>query len=445
MPSRRATAASSVVFSLKPLNHHAQDIAADPVNERFVRRRNGFDMIDIAFTLERRGGLYPATIGRKGQIKIPRIFVTNLQISFELHKETGEIMLVDHSPSQTCYVYHLQRDTAIRDFDGFGALVLSPAAKEIKIAFGRPTRYEFEVKWRTRDPIDLQAWKSLDDRTGQVQTLKSLPPLGRLESSQTGHSHHESRYLEQKDITVNQFTRTRVVKCVDLFTGHCVAVKTVVDLIHLRCREDGETRKEITTDLQHVEILCDYFHLVMELQDGDASHLAFLHEVNTPRCLFADDDDIGQPLLYQMLQALDYLASKDIIHRDVKPQNILYRRFDDYYHYRLADFGVSTVAPHPVVDDGTELFMAPEVKVIDLRVAHTTKIDVWSLAASLCWIFSVEINYTVNFRIDTGIHTIAHRWSNVIEEMLEEKPTWRSSAGDVLELMFDGEGQVARE
>ncbi|KAF5660858.1 calcium calmodulin-dependent [Fusarium heterosporum] len=448
MPPRRAATARSVMFSLEPLNKHARDIVADPVNQEFVTRRNGSNMIDIAFTLEHRSGLYPSTVGRKGQVKIPRMFVANIQISFELHKETGEIMLVDRSPSQTCYVYYALSDDLIRDFGGFDALALSPTADEIKIIFGGSIRYEFELKWCTRDPIDLEAWKSLANRTGQVQTLKSLPPPARLDSRPTVLGPEESRYLEQKDITVNHVTRTSVIKCLDLYTGHRVAVKTVVDLIPERYRDEGETRKGITTDLDHflqVEVLVDCFHLVMELQDGDASHLASLQEVKAPRCLFADDDDIGQPLLHQMLQALDYLDSKDIIHRNVQPKNILYRRFDNTYHYRLADFGISTVAPHPLVYDGTGLFVAPEVKDKGFHEAHTTEIDVWSLAASLCWIFDVGYGHLYPFRIDPGIHTIAPEWSHVIGKMLSPLPLYRPSAGKVLNSMFDGEGRVPRE
>ncbi|KAM0341673.1 hypothetical protein ACHAPU_009919 [Fusarium lateritium] len=445
--------ASSVIFSLQPCNRQAADVATDPVNKQFARRRSGFDMIDIAYAPERRGGLYPATMGKKGHVKIPHIFIANIQISFELHIETGEVMLVDRSPSQTCHVYYVQRDDAIRDFDGFGVLVLSPAANEIKITFGAPVRYEFEVRWRTRDPIDLQAWKNLANRTGQIQTLKSLPPPARLESRQTGHGRHEPRYLEQNDIAVNFCTRTSIVKCIDLYTGHCVAVKTVVDSIRGRYREEGETRKEITTDLDHphiiqflqVEIIFDYFHLVMELQEGDASHLASTKEVNKSRCLFEDADDIGRPLLHQMLQALDYLASKDIIHRDVKPHNILYRRINDSYHYRLADFGISTVAPHALDGNGTKLFMAPEVKDMSHRIAHTTKIDVWSLAASIGWIFNAKVYYTYEFRIDPGTHAITDEWMEVIEHMLDEFPSWRWSAGEVLSLMFEGEGRVTRQ
>jgi serine/threonine protein kinase len=42
-----------------------------------------------------------------------------------------------------------------------------------------------------------------------------------------------------------------------------------------------------------------------------------------------------------MLQALDYVACKGFIHRDVKPANILFMLSSARYHFQLADFGLA--------------------------------------------------------------------------------------------------------
>ena len=40
----------------------------------------------------------------------------------------------------------------------------------------------------------------------------------------------------------------------------------------------------------------------------------------------------------EIINALEYLRSKEIVHRDLKPKNIL---IDDSFHVKLADFGAA--------------------------------------------------------------------------------------------------------
>ena len=84
--------------------------------------------------------------------------------------------------------------------------------------------------------------------------------------------------------------------------------------------------------------------------------------------------------MHQCGSALNHLHSLEnpIIHRDVKPANILFRREDGNDVVKLADFGISAALSGEVRDTavGTPLFITPEVLA---RMPHTTAVDVFSL------------------------------------------------------------------
>ena len=154
--------------------------------------------------------------------------------------------------------------------------------------------------------------------------------------------------------------------------------------------EDGEegvpvaALREISllTDIAHPNIVPlrealvvnDRLFLLMELMDCNLREYVSGHgALNPPTCAL---------FTRQILEGLAHLHDRRILHRDLKPQNILVRRSDR--RLKLADFGLSRAFARPRAfthEVVTLWYRAPEIL---LGAEHySTPVDVWSVGCVL--------------------------------------------------------------
>lgn len=142
---------------------------------------------------------------------------------------------------------------------------------------------------------------------------------------------------------------------------------------------------EILRKLQHPNIIAmldafetkNDFCVVTEFAQGELFHI-----LEDDRCL---PEGVVRSVARQLVQALHYLHSNRIIHRDMKPQNILISANGTV---KLCDFGfarlMSTNTLVVTSIKGTPLYMAPEL-VQEQPYNHT--VDLWSLGIILYELF----------------------------------------------------------
>eukprot|EP01062_Namystynia_karyoxenos_P080835 TRINITY_DN8776_c0_g1_i1.p1 TRINITY_DN8776_c0_g1~~TRINITY_DN8776_c0_g1_i1.p1 ORF type:complete len:456 (+),score=96.43 TRINITY_DN8776_c0_g1_i1:104-1471(+) len=149
-----------------------------------------------------------------------------------------------------------------------------------------------------------------------------------------------------------------------------------------------ELRHEHVIELRRVTQTPRELHVVMSL--GDANLLEYMQQRGT-----ALDEGAAAVVASQLLSALAYLHGQHVVHRDVKPENVVVCMRDSALTCMLCDFGWALRFDGPAEQAtvggpaGTVLYAAPEVLEgaagggRQTTAAELTKIDVYSLGVVL--------------------------------------------------------------
>lgn len=173
----------------------------------------------------------------------------------------------------------------------------------------------------------------------------------------------------------------------------------------------------------------------MELQDGNLSSLVTSGRFN---------EQLANSLFHHGLQALDYISYQDLIHRDVKPDNFMFKELRGQYDFLLGDFGLSnrTTVAHTFA--GSPLYMAPEM--FQKQCQQTHKIDMWAFLVTMGWVLNVgRLRALDKAKTIEEIHlevlTESRNWPlSDIQEMAIYDPAKRASAAQMLIKCFNGQG-----
>jgi serine/threonine protein kinase len=139
----------------------------------------------------------------------------------------------------------------------------------------------------------------------------------------------------------------------------------------------------------------------------------------------ASDGGLSEKLvksyLYQLIDGIKYCHQRRILHRDLKPQNIL---IDQHGNLKIADFGLSRAFGIPMRTYTHEVvtlwYRSPEILLGNKH--YSTAVDMWSIGCIFAEMFNLSPLFPGDSEIDEifkifrlmGTPTV-HTWPTVIE------------------------------
>lgn len=245
----------------------------------------------------------------------------------------------------------------------------------------------------------------------------------------------------------------------DVYKAYNAALNRTAAIKILHQKEMGDRfRNEayIQSSVTHPNIARLYEYLVtgetaciiMEFVEGDPLDV-HLHRKGKL------SNEETENIIKQIAAALAYLHSKDILHRDIKPQNF---KVQPNGTITMLDFGIAKNKYTPKLTQqgymvGTTEYMAPE----QFRQQVEKKSDIWSLGVMAYELitghmpFGADNAVTMRFKIEKGDYTkprvlvpaVSAKLNTVIEKCLQVNTSNRLSAAEVEMLLSEKKPEPA--
>ena len=192
----------------------------------------------------------------------------------------------------------------------------------------------------------------------------------------------------------------------------------------------GVSRAEILNEIDTLKELDHPFIVRLIETFEDKQHIYLVMERCFGNDLFSRapySEKSAARITSQILSAVAFMHSRNIIHRDLKFDNIMFETMDEDSPVKIIDFGLakkySSRNQYVTGFGGTVTYMAPEI----LReIPYTSKADIWSVGVICYMLLASEMP----FQCEDRSQSLSTRRKVTIDKILErnlkfDKPCWK--------------------
>jgi tetratricopeptide (TPR) repeat protein len=200
----------------------------------------------------------------------------------------------------------------------------------------------------------------------------------------------------------------------------------------------------IVTIFDRGQSTAGHVYYIMEYVEGrDGGAPIDVERLIADRCL---NSQHVRTLMVQVVQALGFAHREGVIHRDVKPSNIL---IDRHGFAKVADFGIASMRAsrttrHVTVANqsvGTAIYMSPEQQRDAATVDHRS--DIYATGVMLYQMLTGELPLAGYEPPSTVVPGLLPQWDAIVAKALQQRPENRFSDMQAFEAALKSIGQTS--
>ncbi|KAL8950860.1 MAG: hypothetical protein Q9222_003137 [Ikaeria aurantiellina] len=196
----------------------------------------------------------------------------------------------------------------------------------------------------------------------------------------------------------------------EIIDSECEAAPAVRAVKTINKRAAEASRIHWQQEVENLIVLSQYANLFVKVfgwWEDDKSILLPMEyfeasDLSRNRDYVRSEEDI-RTISQQLAMGLHQMHSLDIIHRDIKPQNVFVVRREPSWHVKIGDFGfskrVSDSVSAPFSARGTMKYMAPEYRDLMNNCESsdfTAAVDIWSFGCLIYELFARRCPFDEN-------------------------------------------------